>query len=91
MTYQLLTGNIMTVKYNYKDDGRYYGIPKDATVVWKPTIYPADKFDYDKIKARVADLKEKGNKQGLETMRRNFERVMADNPGVFDHFAELLK
>jgi len=35
-------------------------------------------------------MKEKGNKKGLETMKRNFERVIKDNPGVFDHFAELL-
>lgn len=81
----------MTVQYNYKDDGRYYGIPKDSTVVWKPTIYPADKFDYDKIKARVAKMRDEGNKKGLETMKRNFEKVIKDNPGVFDHFAEIFQ
>ena len=43
------------------------------------------------VKARVEDLKEKKNKKGLETMKRNFERVCKDNPGVFDHFLELLK
>ena len=81
----------MAVPFKYIDDGRYYGMAKDSTVTWKPKIYPADKFDYDKIKARVEDLKEKKNKKGLETMKRNFERVCKDNPGVFDHFLELLK
>ena len=55
----------MGVPFKYIDDGRYYGMPKDSTVTWKPKIYPADKFDYDKIKARVEDLKEKKNKKGL--------------------------
>ena len=73
----------MTQPVKFINDGRYYGMPKDSTVVWKPKIYAADKFDYDKIKARVADLKEMNNKQGLETLTRNLERVCKDNPGVF--------
>ena len=81
----------MSVPFKYIDDGRYYGMPKDSTVVWKPKIYAADKFDFEKVKARVSDMKEKNNKKGLETMARNFERVCKDNPGVFDHFLELLK
>jgi hypothetical protein len=81
----------MPVPFKYIDDGRYYGMPKDSTIVWKPKIYAADKFDFEKVKARVSDMKEKNNKKGLETMARNFERVCKDNPGVFDHFLELLK
>ena len=81
----------MSVPFKYTDDGRYYGIARDSTVVWKPKIYPADKFDYEKIKAKVANLKENKNKKGLETLSRNLERVCRDNPGVFDHFLELLK
>jgi len=81
----------MAVPFKYIDDGRYYGMAKDSTVTWKPKIYPADKFDYEKVKARVEKYKEEGNKKGLKTMARNFERVCRDNPGVFDHFLELLK
>ena len=81
----------MTVTYKYKDDGRYYGIPKDTTIVWKPKIYAEDHFDYDKIKARVEALREKGNKEGLKALERNLKRVVEDNPGVFDHFLDLLK
>ena len=81
----------MPVPFKYIDDGRYYGMPKDSTVVWKPKIYAAYKFDFENVKARVSDMKEKNNKKGLETMARNFERVCKDNPGVFDHFLELLK
>ena len=81
----------MTVTYKYKDDGRYYGIPKDTTIVWKPKIYAEDHFDYDKIQARVEALREKGNKEGLKALERNLKRVVEDNPGVFDHFLELLK
>ncbi len=81
----------MTAPVKFINDGRYYGMPKDSTVVWKPKIYDADKFDYDKVKARVEAMKEKKDKKGLETMKRNFDRVCKDNPGVFDHFLELLK
>ena len=81
----------MPVPFKYIDYGRYYVMPKDSTIVWKPKIYAADKFDFEKVKARVSDMKEKNNKKGLETMARNFERVCKDNPGVFDHFLELLK
>ena len=81
----------MAQPVKFINDGRYYGMPKDSTVVWKPKIYAADKFDYDNIKARVADLKEMNNKQGLETLTRNLERVCKDNPGVFDDFLELVK
>ena len=81
----------MTAPVKFINDGRYYGMPKDSTVVWKPKIYDADKFDYDKVKARVEAMKEKKYKKGLETMKRNFDRVCKDNPGVFDHFLELLK
>ena len=81
----------MTAPVKFIDDGRYYGMPKDSTVTWKPKKFPADKFDFEKVKARVEKYKEEGNKKGLKTMARNFERVCRDNPGVFDHFLELLK
>ena len=30
----------MAVPFKYIDDGRYYGMPKDSTVAWKPKNYP---------------------------------------------------
>lgn len=81
----------MTAPVKFINDGRYYGMPKDSTVVWKPKTYDADKFDYDKVKARIEVMKENKNKKGLETMKRNLDRVCKDNPGVFNHFLELLK
>jgi|TARA_R110001606_G_scaffold349126_1_gene498945 hypothetical protein len=81
----------MTAPVKFINDGRYYGLDPKSTVVWKPTIYDVDKFDYDKVKARVEVMKENKNKKGLETMARNFKRVCKDNPGKFDHFLDLLK
>ncbi len=45
------------------NDGRYYGIPKDSTIVWKPKHYAADHFYFYKFSERVAKLKEEGNKK----------------------------
>jgi hypothetical protein len=82
----------MTQPVKFINDGRYYGIPKDSTIVWKPKHYAADHFDFDKFSERVAKLKEEGNKKALQTMQKNVERVVKDNPDMFDDFlTELLK
>jgi len=81
----------MTTPVKFINDGRYYGIPKDSTIVWKPKLYAADHFDFDKFKERVAKLKDEGNKNALQTMERNVRRVCKDNPNMFDDFlTELL-
>ena len=80
----------MTQPVKFINDGRYYGIPKDSTIVCKPKHYAADHFDFDKFSERVAKLKEEGNKKALETMKRNAERVCKDNPDMFDDFLALL-
>ena len=79
-----------TQPVKFINDGRYYGIPKDTTIVWKPKLYAIDHFDFEKFSSRVAKLKEEGNKKALETMKRNAERVCKDNPDVFDDFLALL-
>jgi hypothetical protein len=80
----------MAQPVKFINDGRYYGIPKDSTIVWKPKHYAPDHFDFDKFSERVAKLKEEGNKNALETMKRNAERVCKDNPDMFDDFLALL-
>lgn len=82
----------MAAPVKFINDGRYYGIPKDTTIVWKPKLYAIDHFDFDKFKVRVEKYKDEGNKKALETMKRNAERVCKDNPNMFDDFlTELLK
>lgn len=72
------------------NDGRYYGIAKDSTIVWKPKKYSIDRFDFEKFKERVERLKEEGNKQALKTIKKNVQRVCKDNPDMFDDFLALL-
>ena len=81
----------MTQPVKFINDGRYYGVPKDSTVVWKKRTFSADSFDYEKIKARVAGLKESNNKQGLATITKNIKKVCTDNPGIFDEFLALVE
>lgn len=69
---------------------KYRGIAKDSTIEWKPKEYPVDKFDYDKVKARVERCKEEGDRKGLEVITKNIKRVCKDNPNVFDDFLKLV-
>ena len=80
----------MAAPVKFINDGRYYGIPKDTTIVWKPKLYAIDHFNFDKFKVRVEKYKDEGNKKALETMKRNAERVCKDNPNMFDDFLALL-
>ena len=80
----------MTKPVKYINDGRYYGIPRDTTIVWKPKKYAIDAFNFDKFKLRVEKYQEEGNKQALKTIRRNVERVCKDNPDMFDDFLNIL-
>ena len=47
---------------------RYRGIDKDSTIVWKPKHYDVDRFDFDKVKARIEKCKEEGDKKALEVI-----------------------
>lgn len=80
----------MTTPVKFINDGRYYGIPRDTTIVWKPKKYAIDHFDFEKFSARVKKLQEEGNKQALKTIKKNVERVCKDNPDMFDDFLKLL-
>ncbi len=80
----------MTAPVKFINDGRYYGIPKDSTIQWKPKKYAIDAFDFEKFKVRVEKLQEEGNKASLKTIRKNVERICKDNPDMFDDFLNLL-
>jgi hypothetical protein len=70
---------------------KYRGIDKDSTIVWKPKHYDVDKFDFDKVKARIEKCKEEGDKKALEVITKNIKRVCKDNPDVFDDFLSLVE
>lgn len=55
---------------------------RDTTIVWRPKTYPANKFDFDKVSARMAKLKENNDKSGIEIMTANIERAVEDNPSM---------
>ena len=58
---------------------------------WKPKVYNDPfKFDFEKVKARIEKAEEEGYTSDVETIKRNIKRVINDNPGMFDDFAELL-
>jgi len=80
----------MTAPVKFINDGRYYGIPKDSTIQWKPKKYAIDHFDFEKFKERVEKLQEAGDKKALKTIKKNVERVCKDNPDMFDDFLNLL-
>lgn len=80
----------MTAPVKFINDGRYYGIPKDSTIQWKPKKYAIDAFDFEKFKERVEKLQEEGNKNALKTIKKNVERICKDNPDMFDDFLNLL-
>lgn len=80
----------MTAPVKFINDGRYYGIPKDSTIQWKPKKYAIDHFDFEKFKERVEALKQAGDKKALKTIKKNVERVCKDNPDMFDDFLNLL-
>ena len=81
----------MTAPVKFINDGRYYGIPKDSTICWKPKKYAVDRFDFEKFKERVEKLQEAGDKKALKTIKKNVERVCKDNPDMFDDFLALLQ
>lgn len=70
---------------------RYRGIDKDSTIVWKPKTYEVDRFDFDKVKARIERCKEEGDKEALKIITKNIKRVCKDNPDVFDDFLSLVE
>ena len=70
---------------------RYRGIDKDSTIVWKPKHYDVDRFDFDKVKARIEKFKEEGDKEALKIITKNIKRVCKDNPDVFDDFLSLVE
>jgi len=75
----------MSSKYVYK------GIDKESTIVWKPKVYDDPfKFDYERTKARIEAAEEAGYTDDVETIKKNIKRVVADNPGMFDDFLELV-
>lgn len=80
----------MTAPVKFINDGRYYGIPKDSTIQWKPKKYAIDAFDFEKFKERVEKLQKEGNKNALKTIKKNVERICKDNPDMFDDFLNLL-
>lgn len=80
----------MTAPVKFINDGRYYGIPKDSTIQWKPKKYAIDAFDFEKFKERVERLQKEGNKNALKTIKKNVERICKDNPDMFDDFLNLL-
>lgn len=80
----------MTAPVKFINDGRYYGIPKDSTIQWKPKKYEIDAFDFEKFKERVERLQKEGNKNALKTIKKNVERICKDNPDMFDDFLNLL-
>lgn len=80
----------MTAPVKFINDGRYYGIPKDSTIQWKPKKYAIDHFDFEKFKERVEALQQAGDKKALKTIKKNVERVCKDNPDMFDDFLNLL-
>ena len=69
----------------------YKGIEKDTSIVWKPKVYDDPfKFDYDTVKARIETAEQAGFTDDVATIKKNIKRVVADNPGMFDDFLELV-
>jgi hypothetical protein len=70
---------------------KYKGIEKDSTIQWRPTIYDDPfKFDYDTVKTRIETAEQAGFTDDVATIKKNIKRVVADNPGMFDDFLELV-
>jgi len=71
----------------------YKGIDLDTlgTIRWYPKVYDDPfRFDYDKVKKRIEDAQAAGFTDDVDTIKRNIQRVVTDNPGVFDDFKDLL-
>ncbi len=86
-----MTYEISKNKSKYK--GKYRGIDLDILPImqWKPKKYDDPfRFDYDKVKARIEKAEEAGFTDDVDTIKRNIKRVVADNPGMFDDFLDLV-
>tara|TARA_B110000858_G_C17523670_1_gene345981 strand:+ start:241 stop:498 length:258 start_codon:yes stop_codon:yes gene_type:complete len=56
---------------------------------WFPKHYPAGKFDYELVKARIEKFQDAGDKLSVKVIKHNIKRVVRDNPH-YAKFADLL-